>query len=150
MLAESGLTRPSQSDPGGSPFVFLVEDDPDTRELYAHYLASQGVRVETASDGPSALRLIVSLIPDVIVMDLSLPRLHGWEVTRRLKADPRTSHIPVIACTGYVTGGPSEQGLEAGCDAYIIKPCLPDALLLTIKQVLARRRPESTSELRGR
>jgi two-component system cell cycle response regulator DivK len=151
MLPETGVTHPPQHPSGGSPFIFVVEDDPDTRDLYAQYFALQGLRVETASDGPSALRMIVTLVPDVIVMDLSLPRLHGWEVTRRLKADPRTSRIPVVVCTGYLTGGSTEQELEAGCDAYVLKPCTPDALLKEIQQVLARvagGRPSGPSAVR--
>src|SRR5262244_2643057 len=139
MRPETGVSRPPQAPARGSPFVFLVEDDTDTRELYAQYLVAKGFHVESAADGPSALRLIVAMVPDVIVMDLSLPRLHGWEVTRRLKADPRTSHIPVVACTGHIQGQPGEQSLEAGCDAYVLKPCEPDALLREIEHVLARR-----------
>jgi len=69
-------------------------------------------------------------------MDLALPRMDGWEATRRLKADPRTRHIPVVALTGHALAGHAEGAREAGCDAFVTKPCLPDALVAEIKRLL--------------
>jgi len=116
----------------------IVEDNEDLRSIYARYLRSRGFRVETASDGRSAVSQIVETRPDLVVMDLSLPHLTGWEATRRLRRDPRTMRIPVIACTGHVSGWSVEHALDAGCDAYVVKPCSPEDLLAEIQRVLAR------------
>jgi two-component system cell cycle response regulator DivK len=141
-------TRPlgEDADPMRAATIFIVEDDRDVREMYARYLSAQGFRVDTASDGASAFARIVENRPDLIVTDLSLPRLTGWELTRRLKRDPRTIWIPVIACTGHVLGWAVEHALDAGCDAYVIKPCLPADLAAEIRRVLAAPsvRPRTT------
>jgi len=108
---------------GSAPVVLIVDDDADTREMYSTYLMSHGVRVLLAGDGFTATRVATSLGPDVIVMDLSLPRVDGWEATRRLKADRKTAHIPIIALTGRVSGGSAESAIDAGCDVYVLKPC---------------------------
>ena len=74
--------------------------------------------------------------PDIILMDLSLPVMDGWEATRRLKADDRTSSIPVVALTGHALAGISEGARKAGCDAFVTKPCLPEDLVKEIKRML--------------
>jgi CheY-like chemotaxis protein len=122
-----------------APFVLVVDDNADLRELYATYFSSQGLRTATAADGVKGLAQAREDPPDMIIADLSLPHLDGWEMTRRLKRDPRTAHIPVIACTGHAYAGSPERALDAGCDAYVLKPCLPDALLGEIQRVLASR-----------
>jgi CheY-like chemotaxis protein len=127
---------PPASDAG--PLILIVEDNLDLRELYSMYFTSQGFRVETASDGHSALAHAMERRPDLIVTDLSMPHLGGWEMTRRLKNDPRTAHIPVIACTGHPLGASPERALDAGCDAYVLKPCLPQDLLREARRLLAR------------
>jgi CheY-like chemotaxis protein len=119
--------------------IFVVEDNNDEREMYTSYLATLGFRVEAAWDGASALARIVDARPDLVVMDLSLPRLDGWELTRRLKNDPRTAETLVVACTGHVLGASVERALEAGCDAYVVKPCPPHELVAEIRRLLARR-----------
>jgi len=75
--------------------------------------------------------------PDLIVMDLSLPRLGGWEATRRLKANSSTTHIPVLACTAHAFGSAVERALVAGCDAYLVKPCLPEDLTREVRRLLS-------------
>ena len=92
------------------------------------------------------------LIPDLIVMDLSLPGLDGWEATRRLKADERTRSIPVVALTGHALDGHAQSALEAGCDGFIIKPCEPEALLNEIRKILRERSNQSkaTSGRKGK
>ncbi len=120
------------------PLILIVEDNGDLRELYSTYFTSQGFRVQTASDGHIALAHAVERTPDLIVTDLSMPHLGGWEMTRRLKHDPRTAHIPVIACTGHILGNSAEGALDAGCDAYVVKPCLPEDLLREARRLLAR------------
>jgi CheY-like chemotaxis protein len=134
------------SDP--SLLVLVVDDFDDSRELYAQYFAFSGFRVAQASNGAEALEKAAECAPDVILMDLSLPGMDGWEATRRLKADPRTADIPVIALTGHALTGFRESAKSAGCDAFVTKPCLPDALLHKVRRLLAA--PKSKSSRRRR
>jgi CheY-like chemotaxis protein len=127
------MTQPSQ------PLVLVVEDYQDAREMYAEYLTLNGFRVEEARNGFEALDKASALLPDIILMDLALPRLDGWEATRRLKRDPRTSHIPIIALTGHALEGHAQGARSAGCDAFVTKPCLPDALVAELRRTLASR-----------
>ncbi len=92
-----------------------------------------------AVDGLDALTKAAALRPDLIVMDLSLPRLDGWEATRRLKKDPLTSQIPVVALTGHALAGHEEGARNAGCDSFVTKPCIPADLEAEIRRVLAAR-----------
>jgi CheY-like chemotaxis protein len=121
------------------PLVLIVDDFPDNRDMYMQYLEFSGLRVAEAQNGHEALQQAFALLPDLIVMDLSLPGLDGWEATRRLKADKRTSRIPVIALTGHALAGHSKGAIEAGCDAFITKPCLPERLLEEIRKMLDSR-----------
>ena len=118
------------------PRVLLVDDYPDAREMYAEYLEFSGFDVVQAANGVEALQRALDDHPDIILMDLSLPVMDGWEATRRLKADARTAHIPVVALTGHALAGVSEGAKKAGCDAFITKPCLPDALVKEIRKLL--------------
>ena len=118
------------------PLVLLVDDSEDNREVYAQYLALSGFRVEIAVDGVEAVEKASSLRPDVIVMDLAMPRLDGWEATRRIKAAPATSQTPVIALTGNADSDSKRRTLEAGCSGYLTKPCLPDVLVSEIRRLL--------------
>jgi CheY-like chemotaxis protein len=119
-----------------APLILLVDDFQDNREMYAMYLDHSGIRVAEAGNGHEALEQAFALLPDLIVMDLSLPGLDGWEATRRLKADPRTRHIPVLALTSHALEGFSEGARAAGCDGFVTKPCLPDRLLAEIRTML--------------
>src|SRR5687768_11309579 len=125
--------------PVTGPLILIVDDFQDNREMYTQYLRFNGYRVAEAVDGHDALAKAGSLHPDLIVMDLSLPGLDGWEATRRLKADPFTKDIPVIALTGHALAGHSKGAIEAGCDAFITKPCLPERLLEEIRKMLDSR-----------
>lgn len=118
--------------------VLVVDDNAEEREMYCSYFASQGVQFLVAGDGVTALRVMQTVCPDAIIMDLSLPRLDGWETTRQLKQNPRTAHIPILACTGHAFGPAVEHALDAGCDAYVVKPCLPAEVLRQIRALLAR------------
>jgi len=118
------------------PLVLVVDDFQDNREMYAEYLAYCGFRVIEARNGKEAIEQAFAQSPNVIIMDLSLPVMDGWEATRRLKADGRTKAIPVIALTGHALQGHSKGALDAGCDAFVAKPCLPDQLVLEIKRML--------------
>jgi two-component system, cell cycle response regulator DivK len=123
------------------PLVLVVDDFQDNREMYAEYLAYCGFRVIEARNGKEAIEQAFSQNPNVIVMDLSLPVMDGWEATRRLKADGRTRSIPVIALTGHALSGHSKGALDAGCDAFVAKPCLPDQLVLEIQRMLGAASP---------
>jgi two-component system, cell cycle response regulator DivK len=118
------------------PRVLLVDDYPDAREMYTEYLEFSGFDVVEAENGMEALQRAVDTAPDIILMDLSLPVMDGWEATRRLKADPRTAPIPVVALTGHALAGISEGAKKAGCDAFVTKPCLPEDLVKEIRKIL--------------
>jgi len=125
-----------------SPLILVVDDYQDAREMYAEYLQFSGFRVAEARNGNEAVAQAFSLRPDLILMDLSLPGMDGWEATRVLKADERTKHIPVVALTGHALAGASEGARKAGCDSFVTKPCLPDALMAEIKRLLDRPQPK--------
>ena len=118
------------------PRVLLVDDYPDAREMYSEYLEFCGFEVVEAGNGMEALQRAADENPDIILMDLSLPVMDGWEATRRLKADNRTASIPVVALTGHALAGISEGAKRAGCDAFVTKPCLPEDLVKEIRKVL--------------
>jgi CheY-like chemotaxis protein len=120
------------------PRVLLVDDYPDAREMYSEYLEYSGYEVIEAATGIEALQRAIDDQPDIILMDLSLPVMDGWEATRRLKADVRTASIPVVALTGHALAGISEGAKRAGCDAFVTKPCLPEDLVNEIKRVLEK------------
>jgi len=122
---------------GEPPLVLIVDDFPDNRQMYAEYLSFAGLKVAEAANGNEALEKAGELLPDLIVMDLSLPGIDGWEATRRLKSDARTRHILIMALTGHALAGHSKGAIEAGCDAFVTKPCLPDRLLEEIRRMLA-------------
>jgi two-component system, cell cycle response regulator DivK len=117
----------------------VVDDFQDNREMFAEFLSLYGYVVAEAATGREALARAFELIPDVILMDLSLPELDGWEATRYLKRDERTSHIPVVALTGHALADHSREAREAGCDAFLTKPCMPEALVAEIARLLAGR-----------
>jgi two-component system cell cycle response regulator DivK len=121
------------------PLVLVVEDYQDAREMYAAYLTFSGYRVAEATNGIEAIEKTIELMPDIILMDLALPRMDGWEATRRLKLDERTKHIPIVALTGHALAGHAEGARQAGCDAFVTKPCLPDALVAEIQRMLSAR-----------
>lgn len=124
---------------GQGRLVLIVDDVPDNRELYVQYLTYFGYRAAEAGDGQDALEKAAGLKPDVVVMDLSLPGMDGWEATRRLKANPATRHIPVIALTGHALSGSDEHALAAGCDAFLTKPCDPADLAAAIDRLSQSR-----------
>jgi two-component system cell cycle response regulator DivK len=131
-------TKPENSSETRSdrPRVLLVDDYPDAREMYTEYLEFSGFEVVEAENGMEALQRAVDAEPDIILMDLSLPIMDGWEATRRLKADKRTASIPVVALTGHALAGISEGAKKAGCDAFVTKPCLPEDLVKEIRRIL--------------
>ena len=123
------------------PLVLLVEDDRDGRLLFAEWLQHSGFRVEQAHNGLQALERAFDLLPDAILTDLNIPGIDGYELTRRLKSDPRTEYIPVLAVTGYApfTQDPSRAD-RAGCDAILPKPCVPEDLEQTLTLLITQAR----------
>jgi two-component system, cell cycle response regulator DivK len=119
-----------------SPLILVVDDYQDAREMYAEYLQFSGFRVAEARNGNEAIEQAFALRPDLILMDLSLPGMDGWEATRQLKSDERTRHIPVVALTGHALAGASEGAKKAGCDSFVTKPCLPDDLVVEVRRML--------------
>ena len=125
------------SSPGSNhPLVLLVDDYADAREMYSFYLARHGFRVEEAADGHEALEKALTLGPDIILMDLSLPGIDGWELARLLKQDTRTTAVPIIALTAHALNGEEQRARGAGCDAFVTKPCLPQVLAQELTRVL--------------
>lgn len=130
-----------------NPLVLVVEDYQDAREMYTAYLQFSGYRVAEATNGLEAIDQAQTLLPDIILMDLALPKMDGWEATRRLKMDEKTRHIPIVALTGHALAGHAEGARQAGCDSFVTKPCLPDALVAEIKRMLTAREPAGARRL---
>jgi CheY-like chemotaxis protein len=134
------MTEPTPPDPTPlpreAPLILIVDDFEDNRAIYVQYLLFEGFRVIEASNGKEALEKATEQQPDVVVMDLSLPVMDGWEATRRLKAAEGTRRIPVVALTGHALGGHSQRAKDAGCDIYLTKPCLPEDLVTVLRRVL--------------
>jgi two-component system, cell cycle response regulator DivK len=121
------------------PLVLVVDDVAHGREIFAEYLEFRGFRVATAADGLEALDKAFELLPDVILMDLSLPGLDGWEATKRLKGDDRTRTIPIIALTAHALASAHDKAKAAGCDSVVTKPCIPKDLEAEVRRQLAAR-----------
>ena len=117
----------------------IADDAADAREVYGQYLALQGYRVVTAADGADALVMARTCQPDIILMDLQMPRLDGWEAIRQLKSDPRTASIPVVAVSAYAHGADRSEARDAGADASLTKPCRPGQLLMMVRAMLSWR-----------
>lgn len=131
--------KPDPKATSSQPLVLVVDDYQDAREMCSEYLTFSGFRVAEARDGFEALEKAFELRPDVILMDLSLPGMDGWEATRRLKKDDRTRKIPVIALTGHALAGHSDGAKQAGCDSFLTKPCLPDAMVAEVRRMLGNK-----------
>ena len=117
--------------------ILVVDDNPDNRDMYSQYLEYTGFAVEVADDGISALTKAGASHPDLIVMDLSLPKMDGWEATRRIKANRGTRKIPVLALTGHALDESEKDARSAGCDSFLTKPCLPQNLVVEIRRLLS-------------
>jgi CheY-like chemotaxis protein len=131
-----------------SPLVLIVDDFEDNRMMYVEYLGFAGYEVEEASTGQEAVDKARSCLPDLVIMDLSLPVMDGWEATRILKADPATKHIPIVALTGHALVSHAASAREAGCDDVLSKPCLPKALLERVETMLAGAKKNGRRERR--
>jgi two-component system cell cycle response regulator DivK len=116
--------------------VLLVEDNPHNRKIFSGMLTHSGFQVVEAEDGHQALAAMQKALPDLILMDLSIPGVDGWEVTRRLKADPRTKPVPIIALTAHAMRGDEERAYAAGCDHYLAKPISPKKVVEEVRRIL--------------
>jgi two-component system cell cycle response regulator DivK len=114
--------------------ILVVEDQPDNQRILRDLLTSVGYDVIEAEDGEQALVSAAAARPDLILMDVQLPLVDGYEATRRLKADPQLQKIPIIVVTSYALSGDEAKARAAGCDAYVTKPFSPRALLAKIRE----------------
>ena len=131
-------TEPGRAE--GRLCVLLVDDVADNRDVYAQYLEAQGHCVYTASSGLEAIDIAVRTKPDVVVMDLGLPGLDGWDTTRILKGRKETQKIPVLALTAHVYATDRQRAMEAGTVGFVCKPCLPVRLMEEIHLVAEKAR----------
>jgi CheY-like chemotaxis protein len=120
------------------PVVLVVEDFDELYELYSDFLAGAGFAVEGSSTGEQAIEEARRLVPDIIIMDLGLPRMNGWEAIQLIKSEPATSHIPVLALTGHVQQRFAELARQAGADRVLLKPCPLNELLSELWRLLKR------------
>jgi len=118
------------------PKILYVEDNEDNVYMLVRRLERQGFEVLVAADGAQGVAIAQSEHPDLIVMDLNMPVLDGWEATRRLKGAPETEAIPIIALSAHAMSGDRERALEAGCDDYDTKPVRIDSLMAKIRTLL--------------
>ena len=123
-----------------SATILHVEDNPSNRMIIRDLLQFRGLKVVEAMDGEEALAAAVRERPNLILMDIQLPKISGLEAARRIKARDDLRHIPIIALTSFALGGDDKKALEAGCDAYLAKPYKPKELLGLIQDFLARAR----------
>ena len=116
--------------------ILVVEDHEENRRLLRDLLTSVGYELIEAVTGEEGLTLAEAEVPELILMDIQLPGMDGYEVTRRIKSNPALRHIPVVAVTSYALSGDDVKALEAGCDAYVTKPFDPTELLAKIQEFL--------------
>jgi two-component system cell cycle response regulator DivK len=128
------------------PKILLVEDNEMNRDMLMRRLQRKGYQVVLALDGRSGVEMTQAEAPDLVLMDMSLPVLDGWEATRRLKADAATRHIPVIALTAHAMSSDREKALEAGCDDYDTKPVELPRLLAKIEALLSGIKMDSAQK----
>ena len=140
-LQKSGILCPRNSRTPGNTMskILLVEDNEMNRDMLSRRLERKDFEVIIAIDGQAGINLSSSETPDLILMDLSLPVIDGWEATRQIKADPATQSIPVIALTAHAMAGDEQKALAAGCDDYDTKPVNFKRLLGKIETLLAKR-----------
>lgn len=134
--------------------ILLVDDYPDALDVWDLYFSRAGFTVLTACDGLAAVQQALAALPDIIILDLELPGLSGFEVAETIRAHPSTSAIPLIAATGYSQAKQHDQARAVGFDSVIVKPCEPEVLLAEIRRLLrdrpagppsSNRHPDSTS-----
>jgi two-component system, cell cycle response regulator DivK len=131
-----GRPLPGRRDP--SPLVVVADDHEDCREMFAALLGFAGFDVVTAADGAAAIDAVRGRLPRAILMDLEMPRTDGWTAIQMLKSDPATASIPIVAASGHGLPHHMEKALQAGCHAFLMKPCLPEDVLGAILACIGR------------
>ena len=131
------------------PRILLIEDNEMNRDMLSRRLIRKGYEVLLAIDGKNGVDVALAERPDLILMDMSLPVLDGWEATRRLKAAPETKHVPIIALTAHAMSSDRDKALEAGCDEYDTKPIDMKRLLAKMEMLLGNTPGEAAVELAG-
>jgi CheY-like chemotaxis protein len=121
------------------PLVLVVDDAADTRALFGEYLEYLGFRVQTAVNGAEAIASAHREWPAIIIMDLAMPEVDGWQAIKRLKSDPLTADIPIVALSAPAFGEEPQCAREAGADLCLSKPCLPSQLARVIRAMLVKR-----------
>jgi two-component system cell cycle response regulator DivK len=116
----------------------IVDDHEDTREGYAEYLGACGLSAVTAGSAEELYAMATAAPPDVIVLDLQLPGMDGWEVARRIRANPSLHTIPIVAVSGCVLPADREEAEHAGCDVFLAKPCDPGVIVSEVRRLLFR------------
>ena len=124
--------------PSAPKTVLLVEDNEDNRIVYSTILRHFGYRVMEALNGEEGIATARSEKPDLILMDISIPIIDGWEATQVLKHDPETRHIPIIALTAHALASDRERAMQVGCDGYLAKPCEPRAVVAEVQRFLGQ------------
>jgi CheY-like chemotaxis protein len=130
---------------GTTGSVLIVDDDPDNLEMVAAYLQLRGFTVATAQRGPEALTLAFASPPQVVLMDVGMPDMDGWEATRQLKADRRTKDAVILAVTGYAVAAYEAKSMEVGADGFVAKPFDIEALAAVIANILRTGRIANTA-----
>ena len=125
------------------PKILLVEDNEMNRDMLSRRLEKRGYALSMAVDGGAGVAMAKSEMPDLILMDMSLPVLDGWDATKQIKADPATAHIPVIALTAHAMESDRQKALAAGCDDFDTKPVELNRLLLKIEELLKKFPPKA-------
>jgi two-component system cell cycle response regulator DivK len=122
-----------------APVILYIEDNPDNRMLVYRLLSAEGFVVHGVPDGAAGLEFVRTQVPDLVLMDINLPKIDGYAMTARLKQIPAVAHVPVIALTANVMKGDREKTIAAGCDGYIQKPINVDRLADQIWEFLGKR-----------
>lgn len=134
MILSKGMTSPASERPRT---VLIVEDNEDNRIVYSTMLRHFGFAVDEAENGAEGILKARSNQPDLILMDIAIPLVDGWEAVQRLKKDPSTSHIPIVALTAHAMPADRERAMQVGCDGYLAKPCEPRTVVEEVRRILA-------------
>jgi two-component system, cell cycle response regulator DivK len=118
--------------------ILIADDDFDNRTIVKEALEASGYEVAIAVNGEEALEMAINQAPEVLLLDLSMPRLSGWEVAKRLRQTVSPAHLPIVAFTAHALAGDELKARAAGCDDYIAKPCLPRDVVQKVKEWLGR------------
>jgi two-component system cell cycle response regulator DivK len=135
-VRDSNREQSRVSTPAKNRTVLLVEDNEDNLIIYSTILRHAGLEVVEARDGEAGIAMALAHHPAVILMDVSIPLIDGWEATRRLKANPQTADIPIIALTAHALATDREKAIDAGCDGYIPKPAEPRVVLTAVQRYI--------------